>query len=360
MARTGTELAASKPDARQRPARLLDVAAAAGVSLGSASRALSRPDVVKPATLAKVRAAAAKLGYVPDRAARALASGRSDSLGLLAPTLANPIYAAFVQSAERAADARGRQLLITADEYDRARGPEHVLRLIERGVDGLILIGADHDQRVFDAIAARGTPHVFAWSYDEARGRGCVGISNGRAVWGVVRHLLDLGHRRFGVLSGVTAYNERARSRLEGIRAALATAGIVLDDAAVAFCPFSIDAGREGLSRLLAGASPPTAIICGTDLLAAGAMAEAVVRGLHIPEDLSVTGFDDVDYAALLNPPLTTVRVPAAAMGARAVEVLLDRIDARVPVPDIELAADLVLRGSTGPAPHKVRPDGRR
>lgn len=345
------------PGERGGKARLSDVAALAGVSLGSASRALSNPQGVGAKTLAKVREAADRLGYVPDLAARALASGRSRTLGVLAPTLANPIYAAFVQAAQRAADARGMQLLVTSDEHDRARGPEHARRLIERGVDGLILIGADHDAAVFAALERHRTPHVFAWSYDEARGRGCVGVSNGRAVWAVVRHLADLGHRRFAVLSGDPRHNERARSRLEGVRAALRTMGIGLPEEAVAVCPFTIHAGREGLARVIGLDPRPTALICGTDLLAAGALAEAAARGTAVPDELSVTGFDDVDYAGLLSPPLTTVRVPAADMGVRAVEALLEAIETGRTPPDTEFAADLVLRGSTGPAP-RGRRDG--
>jgi LacI family transcriptional regulator len=206
------------PTGTRGKSRLSDVAARAGVSLGTASRAMSMPEAVRAPTLAKVRAAAEELGYTPHLAARALASGRSQTLGLLVPTLVNPIYAAFVQAAQRTADLRGLQLLVTSDEYERKRGPEHVRRFVERGVDGVILIGADHDPGVFAALKRGGTPHVFAWSYDEARGRGSVGISNGRAVWQVVRHLTDLGHRRFAVLSGDPQYNERARSRLDGIR----------------------------------------------------------------------------------------------------------------------------------------------
>lgn len=334
--------------------RLSDVAVRAGVSLGTASRAMAMPEAVRAPTLAKVRAAAEELGYTPHLAARALASGRSQTLRLLVPTLVNPIYAAFVQAAQRTADLRGLQLLVTSGEYERKRGPEHVRRFVERGVergvDRVILIGADHDPGVFAALKRGGTPHVFAWSYDEARGRGSVGISNGRAVWQVVRHLTDLGHRRFAVLSGDPQYNERARSRLDGIRTALATAGIGLDEASVVYCPFTIHAGREGLARVLDLRPRPTALICGTDLLAAGALAEAAARGVQVPDAISITGFDDVDYASLLTPPLTTVRVPAADMGTRSVEALLEAIETgRVP-PDIELQADLVLRGSTGPA----------
>ena len=342
---------------RVRP-RLVDVATLAGVSLSSASRAISHPAGVRPATLAKVTAAAEKLGYEPDLAARALASGRTRTVGLLVPTLANPIYALFTQSAQRAALAKGLQLVVMSDEYERAQGLPHVRSLIQRGVDGLILIGADHHPAVFELLENTRIPHVFAWSYDEARGRGCVGVSNRTAVWAVVRHLLDLGHRRFAVLSGDPRHNERARSRLDGVRDALRIAGHPLLNEAVVICPFTIGAGRVAMNRVLSLGSRPTAVICGTDLLAAGALAAANALGVHVPDELSVTGFDDVDFASLLTPPLTTVRVPAEAMGRRVLDSLVEAIDAEGVPADVELAADLILRGSTGPAPRRGVPAG--
>lgn len=328
--------------------RLKDVAALAGVSLGSASRALSHPEAVRESTRAAVRAAAERLDYAPDLAARALASRRTATIGLLAPTLANPIYAAFAQASQTAAAARGLQLLIASHEYERAQGLAHVRSFVQRGVDGLILIGADHHPDVAEILSA--TPHIYAWSYDEARGKGCIGVSNRSAMQTVVRHLLDLGHRRFAVLTGDYQHNERARSRLEGIRDALLANGTALKEEAVIVCPFSIHAGQEAMSRVLTLCPQPTAIICGSDLLAAGAMAEAAQRGVRVPGDISVTGFDDVDFAALLTPPLTTIRVPASDMGRHATNSLIDAIGGRESS-DLQLPADLILRASTGPAP---------
>jgi LacI family transcriptional regulator len=335
---------------RPKP-RLADVAKLARVSIGSASRALSMPDAVKPTTLAAVRKAAEKLRYVPDGAARALALGRTATIGVQVPTLANPVYAHFTHAAQQACAARDHRLIVVTDEYDDEQQRRNIRELVEQRVAGLILVGSEHHPDVAQAIAQTQTPHIHTWSFDEARGRGCVGISNRKAASAMVRHLLDLGHRHFAVLSGHTAHNERSRSRLEGIRDALAEAGCELPAKNIIFTAFTINAGRECFARLTERNELPTAILCGTDLLAAGCVAEAKSRGIRVPQQLSVAGFDDVDFASLLDPPLTTVRVPAEAMGIQAVEALLAHIALKQPIVDIELSADLILRGSTGPAP---------
>lgn len=334
--------------------RLADVARAARVSIGSASRALSMPGAVRPATLAAVRAAATQLGYVPDAAARALALGRTSTIGVLVPTLANPIYALFTQATQRACAARGYRLFVTTDEYDLEEGRRHIDGLIEQRVAGLILVGASHHRDVAGAIERAALPHVYTWSYDEMRGKGVVGISNRAAVWSMVRHLLDLGHRRFGVLVGHPENNERSRSRLDGIAAALELAGCPLREQAIVLCPFNIHAGREGMALLFARGVEPTAVLCGTDLLAAGALAEAKSRSVAVPSELSIAGFDDVDFASVLDPALTTIRVPAEAMGREAVERLVQRIAYGRAIDDAQLPADLILRGSTGPAPRSA------
>ena len=221
---------------------------------------------------------------------------------------------------------------------------------MERGIDGLSLVGTDYDPQVQRMLATTRTPHLFTWSFDEGRGRGCVGVSNHAATLSIVRHLLDLGHRRMAVLCGDPTHNERARSRLAAVRQALALIGAPLAEDAVFYCSFSIDAGGEAAALALDLPQRPTALICGTDLLAAGALREASARGLNVPRDLSIVGFDDIDFSALLNPPLTTVRVPTQAMGQQAVAELA-RLIAGGEKADIELATELVVRASTGPPP---------
>lgn len=329
---------------------LKEVAALAGVSLGSASKAMANPASVTSRTLEKVRAAAEQLGYSPHPAARALAGGRSDTIGVLIPTLMNNIYAAFTQAAQSAASSAGTQLFVTTYDYDREEARRNVKGLIRRGVDGLIIVGLRHDEELRSIIDHSGIPYVFGWSLDPEAELPCVGISHFEAARDIVRHLRDLGHENFAVVVVDPQYNDRARERLEGICQALDAAGLSIDDDHVITCSGSIRAGHEALSRLLALDEPPTAIIAGSDLIAAGAISEAISRGLEVPLELSVTGFDDVDFAALLTPPLTTVRVPSADLGKAAVELLMESLNAQKIIRAVSFPCDLILRGSTGPA----------
>jgi len=339
------------PQTKSRRTRLADVASLAGVSLGSASRALSAPESVRPETLQRVRAAAQRLGYVPDAAARALARGRTDCIGTVLPTVNNPIFSDFAQALQKEARAAGYQLLIAAHEYDREAEVAIVEGLLRRGVDGLVLVGSRHHPDVRRLIDAAGVPLLLTWSGDEAPSPGCVGIHNRRAMQPVARHLLGLGHREFAVLTGDPAHNERARGRVDGVVDTLAAAGIRLPAANIIVCPFSVAGGREGLRRALALQPQPTAIVACTDQLAAGALAEARRMRVAVPAQLSITGFDDVEFAALLEPPLTTVRVPAAEMGRLAARRLLASLATGPEDAQVLLDTELVLRGSTGPAP---------
>ncbi len=343
------------PPTKPRRIRLADVARLAGVSLGSASRALSAPSSVRQETLAQVRAAAARLGYVPDAAARALAIGRTGCIGTVLPTINNPVFSDFVQALQRETRAAGHQLLIAAHEYDHEGEVAIVEGLLRRGVDGLVLVGTRHHADVYRRIEAAGIPLLLAWSVDESPPQACVGIHNRRAMRPVVQHLLGFGHRDFAVLSGDPVHNERAHGRLEGVIDTLAAGGIALPATHVLICPFSVAGGREGLRRAVALQPRPTAIVACTDQLAAGALAEARRLGIAVPAALSITGFDDVEFAALLEPALTTVRVPAGDIGRFAARRLLRAIDPPdASQPDDShtvIDTELVVRGSTGPAP---------
>jgi LacI family transcriptional regulator len=330
--------------------RLIDVAKLAGVSLGSASRALSNPEAVKPKTLLAVRAAAQQLSYVPDGAARSLALRRSFTVGAILPTVNNPVYADFVQALQRILGSSRYALLVSAHEYNRESEVAITERLLQRGVDGVILVGTDHDPRVTAQLVRADVPHLFTWSADEAPGRECVGFHNRRAMQQMAQHLIKLGHRRFAVLSGFTEFNERARSRLDGIVDALTLSGCRLPSENVFFGEFSVQAGREGLRRALALKPRPTALICATDLVAAGALDEAAVVGIKVPDHLSITGFDNIVYASLLSPQLTTIDVPTEEMGLKAGEAILRMIQG-LPNEPCVLSTRLIVRGSSGRVP---------
>lgn len=335
----------------KRNARLADVARAAGVSLSTASRALADPELVRPQTRQKVDGAARMLGYVPHGAARALASRRSRTVGAVVPTLDNPIFAHSTQALQQALAEAGYTLLLASNEYDTEAELQVTRALVERGVDGLVFVGTDHLPDLYHFLARAGVPFELTWAIDPNRRHHCVGFSNRLASIRVTQHLLGLGHREFAVVSGFTAHNDRARERVAGVREALAAHGVELPAHRCVETTFAVASGRAALGELLALASPPTAIVCGNDILALGVLFECAARGVAVPRELSVSGFDDIELAAEVSPPLTTIRIPTASIGRRAAERLLARLAGkRVPRVE-EVPVDLVERASTGPAP---------
>ena len=339
---------------RKPAARLADVARAAGVSLSTASRALSDPRLVQQRTRVRVDQAARALGYVPHGAARALASRRSRTIGTVVPTLDNPIFAHSAQALQRALAEAGYTLLLASHEYDAQTELNVTLALVERGVDGLVFVGTDHSPALYRFLARSGIPFELTWAIGTGRRHHGVGFSNRLGSVGVTRHLCELGHREFAMVSGHTAHNDRARERAAGVREALCAHGLDLPAHRIIETAFSIASGRAALAQLLASGPPPTAITCGNDLLAFGVLLECTARGLEVPRHVSVTGFDDIELAAEATPPLTTVHIPSADIGRRAAERLVARLDGERVARSEELPVNLVVRASTGPAPRRA------
>ena len=202
-------------------------------------------------------------------------------------------------------------------------------------------------------MCIRDRPWEITWSLDESGNHHCIGFSHRRASIRVTQHLLDLGHREIAVIAGETRRNDRARERLAGGRDALAARGLKLPARRVVEVPFSVANGRSGLAMLLERAPGFTAVIGGNDPLAIGALFECRDRGIEVPRDLSITGFDDIELACELSPGLTTVRVPSAEIGQEAARRLLSRL-AGDSVPRVkEMPAPLIVRGTTGPPPKR-------
>jgi LacI family transcriptional regulator len=334
-------------------ARLDDVARTAGVSLATASRALSSPALVKPGTLERVREAARLLGYVPHGAARALASRRTNTVGIVIPTLDNPIFANSTQAMQRALGEQGYQLLLASHEYSSDRELQVTRALLERGVDALVLVGADHSPELFALVTGFGIPYVLTWTVDDTGHHDCVGFNNRTAAGRVAQYLYDLGHREFAMISGFTIHNDRARGRIVGVREALAARGIALPRERVLERPFSIEGGRDGLRAALTLKPRPTVVVCGNDMLAQGALLEAQALGIKVPEELSITGFDDMELSAQTPPGLTTVRIPTAEIGRRVAQHILLRLNGQATEPCTELDVELVVRGSSAPPARK-------
>ncbi len=330
---------------------LRDVAAKAEVSTATVSRCLNHPDAVRPALRRRVEAAVEELGYVRHGAARALRSQRSWTIGAVIPTIDNAIFASGIQALQRRLQASGYTLLLASSDYDQRQELQEVESLIARGVDGLVLIGQQRLPQLYALLHGKAIPYVNTWCFDSESEHPCVGFDNRAAAAQIASYLIDMGHRELAMIAGLTAGNDRAAQRVEGVEAALRGRGLALPAGRLIERPYDIGEGRAAL-RLLAGLEPrPTAVICGNDILAFGALFECRTLGIRVPGEMSVTGFDDVTLAAHLDPPLTTARVPSREMGRAAAEFLLGRISGEGAPALTKLEVSLIVRGSTGPAP---------
>ena len=337
---------------RAAPPTLDDVARAAGVSTATVSRCLNVPGRVRAETRRRVEAAIEALGYTPHFGGRALASNRTDTVGVVIPTMENAIFARGVQAMEETLAAEGTTLLIASSGYDPAREAAQIAALIARGVDGLVLIGAARPETSYAPLARRGAPCVLAWTCDPYAPYPAIGFDNRAAAAAMTARVLAEGHREIAMIAGVTRWNDRAAGRVAGVRAAAEAAGVPVPAGRIVEAPYAIEAGARAFETLIAAHPAVTAVLCGNDVLAAGALMAARRRGIGVPGDVSVTGFDDIDLAAVTDPGLTTVHVPHRRMGDAAARALLALRDGgSVPEPTA-FATRIVARGSLGRPRH--------
>jgi LacI family transcriptional regulator len=333
-----------------------DVARLANVSKATVSRVLNHPDIVRDSLREKVQKAIDELSYTPDNAARSLTSRRSRTIGIVVPTLRTSIFAEGIEALQSRLSERNFTLLIAAAQYDPERELQEVQTLIDRGVDGLVLVGNSHLPQTYENIRRREVPFLTTYVSDSQHDVPAIGIDNESATFDMTRYLLGLGHRELGVVANTHASSDRSRARVVGIKRALKEAGIKLADSRIVKSSHSIADGQAGLRKLLTAHPSITAVICTTDTLAVGALAEAKMMGLRVPTDVSITGFDDIELAATLDPPLTTISMPATEIGNAAAVYLLNAIEG-IPIPSsMSLPYRLVVRQSTSGPRESSRP----
>lgn len=333
-----------------------DVARAAGVSTATVSRALNQPASVRPALREQVLQAVRQLGYVAHAGARAMSLKRSGTVGCIVPTIDNAIFANGLQAFQRRMAEAGRVVLLAISDYNPEQEEAQAQALLARGVDALALTGTSQRPSLLMLLQQRGLPWVHTGAFPAPEGTACVGFRNRAAVVRAVRYLLDLGHRRIGMLAGITLHNDRAAERVAGVRDALAQAGLDLPARWLVESPYVTQAAREGTRQLLQGSTRPTALLCGNDVLAFGALLEAASLGLEVPKDLSVVGFDDLDLARQWRPALTTVHVPTETMWTLAADYLLSAMERATTEPvQREIEVELVVRASTARASARRR-----
>ncbi|PZX11300.1 LacI family transcriptional regulator [Palleronia aestuarii] len=335
----------------ERQLNMREVARLAEVSVATVSRALREPDKVSDDTRARVNGAAAQLGYIYNAVAGDISTGRSTVIGVLVPAASNALFAETLHSIQDVAMAAGHSTIQGATRYDEAIEGKLIDTLLQRRVKGLVLTGLTYGQeaRIAQLATASDVRIVITWEKPpvDTGSISYVGFDNRKASELAVRHLIELGHTRIGLIVGPYSRIARTRHRLDGYRDALDAAGIAFDPSLVLErLPEPVE-GREAMEALLAQEEPPTGVFAASDMLAFGALRALHAAGLDVPSDVSLVGFDDVDLAAYTHPPLTTVRVDAARIGRLAAQILIDPAEARSR--HYCLDCDLVIRGSTGP-----------
>lgn len=330
---------------------LRQVAEIAGVSTATVSRVMNTPDLVSDALRQRVAAVVERLGWVPDGAARALATRRTGTIGAIFPTLTHGDFARGLEGLQAELTRLGFTLLLACSEYSPEQEYRQARKLVERGVDGIVLVGSLHHPSLPALLARNHVPLVETFVFDPNRPGACVGPDNHRALFRLTRHLIGLGHRRIGVIAQDATANDRAGARLAGIRDALAQHGLAVPPAHYAEGRWTIREGRTLFRRIAATDPPPTALICGNAYLAVGAMLESQAMGIAVPGAMSIVGYDDIELMAELPIPITTVRVAGDEVGRRAARHLIARLRGEAPTEAAECEAELVLRASCAKPP---------
>jgi LacI family repressor for deo operon, udp, cdd, tsx, nupC, and nupG len=342
---------------RSHMATIRDVAELAGVSTATVSRTLATPQQVSSEMRRKVLRAIRQSGYVPNLLARNLRRLESRTTLVLVPDIANPFFAEIIRGIEEVAH-RNSYSVILGDTQRRARRERaYSEMLLSRQADGLILLTG----RVPALLARKphASPIVIACERIDGLVLPTVVIDNQRSARVATEHLIGLGHRRIGFITGPPG-NVLTRDRLTGYRAALAAAAIPVDPALIIAGDFSVASGIAASRHLLGLASRPTALVASNDEMALGAVQAVKQAALRVPGDLSVVGFDDIRFAAVCDPPLTTISQPRQQIGRSAMTMLLARLGNPHADPEqIVLPTELVVRASTAPPGATVTPSRR-
>ncbi|MCL4183215.1 MAG: substrate-binding domain-containing protein [Burkholderiaceae bacterium] len=325
------------------------IAARGGISSATLSRTLNHPELVRPGLRARAEALLAEAGYVPHGAARSLASRRTRTMGAVIPTVDSALFAKLVDGLQQAIHQHGFQLLLASTNYSPEREAGEVLALIERGVDAMLLVGRSRGPQVYELLRSRGIPFVTTCHYDGTAPWPILGWDNAAEAERLADYLLDIGHRRFGVIAGITNDNDRAADRVAGFRRALARRGVALPASNVIERPYTVPEARTAMATLLRLTERPTAVMCGNDILAYGALQECLWQNMRVPEEISITGFDNIEMAAHCRPGITTLHVPAFELGQRAAAILLDANSGDSPPAHVCIDLELIVRGTTAP-----------
>ena len=305
------------------PVSIKDVAARAGVSVGTVSNVLNRPDVVADDTRRKVLSAIEDLGFVRNESARQLRTGTARAIGLIVPDVSNPFFTDVARGAEDAASDAGHVVILCNSDESEQRQDRHLQLLAEQRVHGVLITPVESAPEPVRRLRERGVSVVLLDQHADVEDTCSVSVDHRHGGTLAINHLLAEGHRELAMITGPLSIAQ-CRQRLDGARDALVAAGRDPEGLRVIeVTAMNVVSGRNAGERVLAGTRRPDALFCANDLLALGVLQVMVRAGVRVPGELAIVGYDDIDFAAAAAVPLTSVRQPSRLLGRRAAELVL-------------------------------------
>ena len=325
------------------------VAKMAGVSTATVSRVLNKPDTVSEAVKKKIERIIKRIGYIPNAGARSLMLKRTGSIGVIVPTLDNAIFAQGLEEFQRQLSQSGYQMLVASTNYDPEIENQQMRNLLLQGVEGIAMFGSSQKLELIRLLRTRKLPYIHIGTLDTPLNGYAAGFDNKKAIQLGVEYLVQVGHRNFGMIAGKTENNDRARDRVDGVVELLKRNRIFLKKESIIEVPYQIQDARIALKKLLQINPKISAVVCGNDVLAIGALLEAQSQGIKIPYQCSILGFDNLELSRHIQPSLSTIHIDAIGMWSKAAHHLMSQINGINRLPRKILAdVSLVIRDSTG------------
>jgi DNA-binding LacI/PurR family transcriptional regulator len=337
----------TKPKARMD---IHTVAKRANVSIATVSRAVNRVPTVNPALAKRVWDAIHELGYFPNTQARALGSGRSGLFGLIVSEITNPFFPELIQGFEDVAVESGYEILVSSTNYDPRRMELSIRRMIERKAEGVAIMTFGIEQPLYEQLASRDIPLVMVDLGPDRPGVSLLKIDYYEGIRQGVQHLAELGHSRLAFISGPRGLHS-AESRVTAFKRSIAECGIAFEKDWLVAGDHTLEGGIAAMDTLLSRGKRPTAVMCSNDMTALGVLHKAYRAGLRVPHDLSVIGFDDIQMARVMIPPLTSIRMSRLELATTAVAALRARVEGLPCEREYRIETQLVVRESTGAPP---------
>ena len=333
-----------------KPPDIRTVAALAKVSIATVSRTINRSPAVSEKLTKRVWQAIEQLNYYPNTHARTLVSGRSRLFGIIVENITNPFFPELIQSFEEIAVAHSYEILVSSSNSDPVTLANCARRMLERKVDGVAVMTFGQEEPILDQLVNHGVPMVLAEFRPDDPKVCTILLDYTTGIHAAVNHLAELGHTRIAFLAGPHTLHS-ALTRVNDFKSAMGKARLKIGSGYVIECDHTLKGGVSGFGKLNQLASPPTAILCSNDMLAIGVLRAAYMQGLRVPDDLSVIGLDDIDFAEFTLPPLTTIRLSRVELARAAFEALRQQAeepDNPTKRREFLVSTSLVTRGSTG------------